>query len=58
MFYSDFYVSEYLTLLNGTYIRCYFLQPFIGHFIEVDLAGQAKIFGGLLEIAQKSEKLM
>ena len=46
-----------LESVNGTYVWCDFFQPLIGHFVEVDLAGQTKVLSSLLEIAQKSEKM-
>ena len=32
------------------------LEPLIGLLVEVDLAGQTKILGGLQEVAQESAK--
>ena len=54
--YTYLMINYGLESVNGTYVWCDFFQPLIGHFVEVDLAGQTKVLSSLLEIAQKSKK--
>ena len=41
---------------KDSYVRRDLLEPLVGHVVVVDLAGQAKVLGGLLEVAEKPEK--